>query len=201
MSTKTLHRVLGITLTLPLLGWALTGIVFLTKPGYEGAYERLVVKTYPLEHTISFTPEGNWHQARSQRTVLGYHLLLSNGTEQIHLHPDTLEHYLKPSKNDIRTLIEDAITANPDRYGKVIDVTPTGVLTDTGVEITLDWPSLSLQQRGLDTEIIETLYKIHYLQWLGAPLPNKILGGLGIILLLTLVVFGLANLRNRAIKD
>lgn len=201
MSSKKLHKVLGITLTLPILGWALTGIVFLTKPGYEGAYERLVVKTYPLEQTISFTPEGHWHQALSQRTILGNHLLLSNGKEQVHLHPATLEPYLKPSKKDIRALIEDAITVNPDRYGKVVDVTPSGLLTDTGVEITLDWPSLSLKQHGVDTEVIGTLYKIHYLQWLGAPLPNKILGGLGIILLLTLVVLGLANLRSRAVKD
>jgi hypothetical protein len=110
MSSKKLHKVLGITLTLPILGWALTGIVFLTKPGYEGAYERLVVKTYPLEQTISFTPEGHWHQALSQRTILGNHLLLSNGKEQVHLHPATLEPYLKPSKKDIRALIEDAIT-------------------------------------------------------------------------------------------
>ena len=123
MNLKKAHRVVGLTLTIPLLAWALTGVVFLIKPGYEGAYERQTVKTYPLEKTVNFKPDGNWHHAKAQRTILGSHLLLSNDKEQLHLQAATLENYPRPSQQDMRRLIEDAITINPVRYGKVMSST------------------------------------------------------------------------------
>ena len=198
MNLKRIHKITGIALALPLLGWALTGIIFLTKPGYEGAYEILLVKTYPLEKNINFTPKGEWHSAQTQRTILGDHLLLSNDLEQLHLDPATLLEYPLPSSSKIQLLIEDAITVNPARYGSIIEVTSDTVITDTGVEIVLDWPTLSLQQRGVDTQVISILYKIHYLQWLGTPLLDRILGALGIVLLLLLVSLGLANSRKKS---
>jgi len=39
---------------------------------------------------------------------------------------------------------------------------------------------------GRDTLLINNLYKVHYLQWLGRPFPDTILGVLGIVLLLSL---------------
>jgi hypothetical protein len=62
--------------------------------------------------------------------------------------------------------------------------------TNTGVELTLDWNSMSLQQRGMDTNRIDRLYKIHYLQWTGIKSLDRVLGFIGIFLIMTLSVLG-----------
>jgi PepSY-associated TM region len=192
MNLRKIHKVVGVVLVIPLLGWALTGIVFLTKPGYEGAYEQLAIKTYPLEQTFSLTPVVNWHEARLLRTVLGYHLLLAENGRTVHLDPRSFEARRLPSDADIKRLVYDAIGANSKRYGELVAVDGGKVTTSTGVEITLDWTNLSLAQAGRDTRLIDGLYKIHYLQWLGRPFPDALLGATGIVLLLLLTGLGLA---------
>ena len=99
-----------------------------------------------------------------------------------------------PPDSDVRRLIDDAISANPKRYGAIVAIDGGKVSTSTGVEITLDWPTLSLTQSGRDTRLLDRLYKIHYLQWLGRPFPDALLGVLGIVLLLSLTGLGLAVL-------
>jgi hypothetical protein len=64
------------------------------------------------------------------------------------------------------------------------------ITTDTGVRVELDWSRLSLTQSGKDTDRIDTLYKIHYLQWTGVNAVDKVLGGLGILLVLVLSLLG-----------
>ena len=118
MKTRALHRVIGLVMLLPMTGWAITGAVFFLKPGYQGAYEILPVKTY----------------------------LLSIEGEKI--------------------------------------------TTDTGVKIEMDWNRLALSQRGKDTDRIDTLYKIHYLQWTGVKSVDNIIGALGIVLVLALSGLG-----------
>ncbi len=192
MNLRKIHKIVGIVLAIPLLGWALTGIVFLTKPGYEGAYEQLAITTYPLAQTFSLKSLVNWHEARLVRTVLGYHLLVSENGRTDHLDPQSFATRTLPSEADIKRLVYDAIGANSKRYGEIVAVAGSRVTTSTGVEITLDWPNLSLAQAGRDTRLIDGLYKIHYLQWLGRPLPDALLGTAGIVLLLSLTGLGLA---------
>jgi hypothetical protein len=192
MNLRRIHKIVGVVLVIPLLGWALTGIVFLTKPGYEGAYEQLAIKTYPLAQTFSLKPLVNWHEARLVRTVLGYHLLLAGNGRTAHLDPQSLQQVNMPSDADVKRLVEDAIGTNSQRYGEIVAVAGSKVITSTGVEITLDWPNLSLAQAGRDTRLIDGLYKIHYLQWLGRPFPDALLGVAGIVLLLSLTGLGLA---------
>ena len=62
--------------------------------------------------------------------------------------------------------------------------------TDTGVEVTLDWNRVSLQQRGRDTDRIDRLYKVHYLQWTGVKSIDRVLGFVGLSLVLGLTVLG-----------
>lgn len=184
------HKTLGVILLIPLLGWSLTGIVFLVKPGYEGAYERIALKTYPIEREFHVKRTGSWHESRMVRSVLGYHLLVNDGDTWWHLDPSTLEVKSLPASVDVERLIADAIAFNAPRYGNVVSVSADKIYTDTGVEITLDWATLTLHQVGSDTRLINTLYKVHYLQWLGLPLANTIFGALGIFLLFSLVVLG-----------
>jgi hypothetical protein len=49
---------------------------------------------------------------------------------------------------------------------------------------------MSFQQRGPDTDRIDALYRIHYLQWTGVPAIDKVLGLAGIILVLALSALG-----------
>ena len=77
MKTRKLHRVIGLVMLLPLFGWALTGFIFFVKPGYEGAYELLQPKTYPMgDEKIAVTPDASWLEFRCFKTILGNHLLV-----------------------------------------------------------------------------------------------------------------------------
>ena len=193
MSTKTVHKWIGILLAVPLLAWSLTGIVFLVKPGYDGAYQLLSVKTYPLKRAFKIGPTSDWHEARLLRTVLGYHLLAGGKGNSIHLDPVNMQRKEAPSAADMKRLVEDAIGVNPERYGELVNISGNKANTSTGVEITLDWRNLSLAQSGRDTVLINNLYKVHYLQWLGRPFPDTIFGVIGIVLLLSLTGLGLAG--------
>ena len=190
MKARALHRVIGIILLLPFFGWALTGLVFFVKPGYEGAYELLSPKTYPLERAVTVNPDPSWLEFRYLRTALGEHLLVRTEKGWSHLNPADLRPRGAPSEDEVRTLLKDAFSANPGRYGSVSKVSGDTASTDTGVEVTVDWNRLSLQQRGRDTDRIDLLYKVHYLQWTGVALIDRVIGIVGIALVLALTILG-----------
>lgn len=198
MKTRTLHRVIGIILLLPFFGWALTGLVFFIKPGYEGAYEALNVKTYPLERPLTINPDPAWLEFRYFKTVLGEHLLARTAAGWSHLNPADRQVRSKPTEDELRTLLRDAFQTNPRRYGNVSKVSGDTAITDTGVEVTVDWDSLSLRQKGRDTDRIDLLYKIHYLQWTGVTVIDRVVGiaGIGLVLVLTALGARLAFIRN-----
>jgi hypothetical protein len=175
---------------LPLAGWAITGAIFFLKPGYAGAYELLQVKTYPLESNIATQTDPAWLEARFVKTVLGEHLLARTSRGWIHLDPLTMQPRPEPSADDLDALVTDAFSANPARYGRVASIEGDVITTNTGIRVELDWPRLALIQSGKDTDRIDTLYKIHYLQWTGIKGVDKVLGGLGILLVLALSLLG-----------
>ncbi len=70
MLSKRIHKYVGLTMLIPMIGWVLTGIVFFVKPGYEGAYEIINLKTYPLEHGISIPSGENWDELRLIRSIV-----------------------------------------------------------------------------------------------------------------------------------
>jgi hypothetical protein len=190
MKTRALHRVIGLVMLLPLTGWAVSGAVFFLKPGYAGAYDLLQVKTYALEPNIALQADSSWLEVRLVKTILGEHLLARTSKGWLHLDPRSLQPRPEPSIDEVRDLVTDAISANPVRYGSVSTVQDSTVTTDTGVGIELDWTRLALMQRGKDTDRIDLLYKIHYLQWTGVKSLDKVLGALGIILVLVLSGLG-----------
>lgn len=188
MRARALHRVLGIILLLPFFGWALTGLVFFIKPGYEGAYEVLSPKTYPLDGAVTINPDPAWLEFRYLKTVLGEHLLVRTEAGWSHLNPSDGRPRDKPTEDEVRTLLKDAFSANPRRYGNVSRVSGDTASTDTGVEVAVDWKRLSLQQRGTDTDRIDLLYKVHYLQWTGVTVIDRVVGIVGIALVLVLTI-------------
>ena len=189
MIIRKLHRLIGIVLLLPFFAWAITGLIFFIKPGYTAAYEILNVKTYPLEHEVSVASQPGWREFRYLRTILGDHLLvrLDSGWKQ--LDPVTRQPRA-PSEADVRALLKDAFTTNPQRYGEVATITDDTIKTTTGIDVSLDWNRLSLQQKGKDTDRIDLLYKIHYLQWTGIKNVDRIVGLVGIALVLVLTTLG-----------
>ncbi|KZX58761.1 hypothetical protein A3709_17335 [Halioglobus sp. HI00S01] len=185
------HSLIGLLMSIPLLLWAFTGAVFLTKPGYEGAYEQLAPKLYPIEQALALPPGSQWEHFQLLRTILGYHLIARRGDQVSHLDPYTLQLIEPPTDEAIALLVKDATEQNRSRYGEIISVEDSVVTTDTGVVITLDWDRLSLRQQGNDSRWLNTLYKIHYLQWLGDATANKVFGVLGLTLLFGLTGLGL----------
>ncbi|WP_345195670.1 PepSY domain-containing protein [Kistimonas scapharcae] len=191
MNSKKVHRLAGIIMLVPLILWALTGVIFLVKPGYEAAYEKLPVRLYAMDGSMTITPDAGWQEISIKRSILGYHLIVQEDGHWQQLDLETLGERPLPSKQQLLALVNDAITANPERYGSIVTVEGDRLFTDTGVEISVDWPRLALQQTGTDTRMIRTLYKIHYLQWLGDSWLNKVLGVLGLAALFVVTLFGL----------
>ena len=190
MRARTLHRVIGIVLLLPFLGWAVTGLVFFLKPGYAGAYEILSPKTYPLDGAASISPEPGWLEYRYFRTVLGDHLIARTDKGWLHLNPMNRQPRSKLTEAEIELLLKDAFTVNPQRYGDISTISGNTARTSTGVEVTIDWDKLSLQQRGTDTDRIDLLYRIHYLQWTGVKSVDQAVGLIGLALIIVLTVLG-----------
>jgi len=192
VKTRKIHRVIGVILILPFFGWALTGFVFFIKPGYVGAYEILKVKTYSLANSPTLTVDPAWSEFRYLRTVLGDHLLVRTQADWQQLDPVTKQPRAKPSEAEIRLLLKDAFSANPSRYGEIVSISDSTARTSTGVQVSLDWTTLTLQQQGTDTAWIDLLYKIHYLQWTGFKSVDKAIGFVGLILVMSLTVLGAA---------
>ncbi|MEH6517970.1 MAG: PepSY domain-containing protein [Halioglobus sp.] len=190
MKLNAIHKILGLIMIAPLILWAITGLIFLTKPGYSNAYEQLSPALYQFDKTARVSGAANWTDIRLLKTVLGYHLLVQESGSWKHLDPFTLAVKSQPSPEQVKALIQDATKASPSRYGTISAIQENTVITDTDVVITLDWNSLTLKQEGRDTRLINTLYKVHYLQWFDSPLHNKIFGILGLILLVALSVLG-----------
>lgn len=190
MKSRKLHRLIGLTLVLPMLGWTLTGLVFFIKPGYQGAYEQLSVKHYPLSQVLSVIPKKNWQEVRLVNTILGAHLLVKSSHKVEHLDPVSLLEKPVPTNLQFTTLLNDAFSDNKNRYGTIESVNGLSAQTNTGVKVTLDWHTLTLSQTGQDTQLINLLYQVHYLQWTPFKGINQVLGIFGLLLLISLTVLG-----------
>lgn len=190
MKSRSIHKIVGLVLILPMLGWTITGLIFFLKPGYQGAYEQLSLKTYPLEKPFSLPSSSEWKEVKLLKTILGYHLLVKANGKTQHLDPTSLVDKPLPTNSQYRMLLVDAFSKNKERYGEVIHIDNILAETNTGISIKLDWDNLTLTQKGQDTQLIGLLYKIHYLQWTPFNGINTVLGGMGLLLLITLTAFG-----------
>lgn len=196
------HKWLAMIMSVALLIWAVTGWVFLIKPGYEQAYQPLMIKAYPLQPGDSVQPRLDWLEYRILRSVLGLHLLVrtESGWHQIDVETGTVTNL--PSALDLQKLLQDAVSANPRRYGLVdgaITVEGRQIMsvTDTATHLSLDWNTLKLRQVGDDTRTIKWLYQLHYLQWSGHKVVDKVVAVTGLIFLVGLVLSGLCLLRPK----
>ena len=185
-----LHKIIGIFLTLPLLGWILTGAIFIIQPGYQGAYHQIKIKTYPLSSSFIITPQEQWLEIKLVRSILGEHLLVLDNSQWSNLDPLTLKPAAKLNKEQTSLLINDALSVDVMRYGEIVEIIDQRAVTSTDVEINLNWDSLTLRQSGSDTKFINWLYKVHYLQWFGIKTVNQYFAVFSLALLLLLASCG-----------
>lgn len=190
MKSRNIHKVIGLILVLPMIGWTLTGLVFFIKPGYSDAYEQLKVKTYPIERSFSIDGSNSWHEVKLVKTILGEHLLVKTSDGRQHLNLNTAQKFIEPQDEQLTLLLNDAMTSNIQRYGQVTSIDGNTAVTSTGVRVTLYWDSLTISQQGTDTRLINSLYSIHYLQWTPWKGINSFLGVLGLGLLSALTIMG-----------
>jgi hypothetical protein len=194
---KKSHQLLGYLLLLPFMGWVITGVFFFIKPGYKSAYENLAIKTYPLDKIHHLEIVGV-DEIRLLRSVLGNHLLVKKQTGWLQLDPITYEVLEITNQQQTRRLIEDAIQINPERYGKIESIDGTKIKMSTDVTINLNWSEMSLYQSGSDTDFINWMYKVHYLQWTGIKAVDRVLGIVGLALVLVLAFLGMTiSLRRK----
>lgn len=189
-AARTLHRLFGLLLLLPLAAWCVTGLLFHLKPGWAAAYDMPSLQFEPLGAVAEVEMQADWLETRRLRTVLGEHLLVRTADGRKHLDPATgLEEPL-PSEGDLRRLLDVALEDDP-RYGAVATVDETTAVTETGVRVSLDWEHLRLMQRGTDTDRIDALYRVHYLQWTGVAWLDEVLAVAGLLGLALLALLGL----------
>jgi hypothetical protein len=196
---KKIHQYLGLLMLLPFIAWAVTGVFFFIKPGYQAAYESLPVKTYALGELPSITGQSGWSELRWMRSILGAHLLVKINDKWQQINPETLQPALQPTEQQMRLLINDAIKINPQRYGDIQTLKGLNITTDTQISISVNWPQMRIHQSGADTDLINQMYKIHYLQWTGIKTIDKVLGILGLGIVVMLAMLGLImTIRQRA---
>lgn len=206
------HYYCGWILCVPLIFWALTGAVFILKPGYGDAYEQLSVAQHTLRQNSSNQPasakanftlafDDSWQEARLINTVIGPRLIVKTANASQHLNAQ--QQLQIANIHEVKTLLNSAISHNNLRYGSIndiqlndgINITAT---TTTGVTLSLNWNTLALNQKGQDRKIIDTLYKLHYLQYTPNPTLNKAIATLGLLLLIVLTLLGIRmSMRGR----
>jgi hypothetical protein len=197
-------------MVLPLLIWTASGLLFLVKPGWSGAYEPLTAfQDRPLDPgalvAISSLTVAELARVELAATALGpvYRVTDTKGSRV--LVDARTGALLSPLTREAAMAVAiDAASRSSaqDRYGaptsadqdeRVISVAFAG-----GAVVEVGRNDLSLQQRGPDTDRIDLLYRAHYLQWTGVEALDRTLAVLGIVGTWALAALGVYLLRRSA---
>jgi hypothetical protein len=186
------HKWLGWVLVTQLILWAVTGAIFILKPGYGPAYETPKIQFLPVSardlQRVASISNTDWQGLRILKTSVGEHLLVDTAEGVKHL--NFIGEEQAPSLSVVKHLLRESIGYNPGRYGELKSIEGLVGITSTGVELTLNWQQLSIRQQGADSRLINLLYKLHYLQFTDNAFVNKTLATLALLLLVALSVFG-----------
>ena len=181
---RRIHRVLGVLLVLPLFLWTATGLLFLVKPGWRGAYELLdpfheerldLASLVPLSLVVGEPgASGTVSRLELVSTALGPLYRLSGPGGATRLVDARTGSVLSPLGSDAGAKVAADAAGRAQasaRYGAITAAREEGdairVSFAGGAEIRVGRDDLSLSQSGADTSWIDALYRIHYLQWTG----------------------------------
>ena len=211
---RKLHRVLGLVLLAPFLLWTATGLLFLLKPGWGPAYELLdPFETSTLNLAAVLTPtealrlaglKDNPERVELGQTALGpvYRVRFRSASSLIDARSGRVVSPL--TEEEARAIAASAASRAiaPERYGAVLGSSTVGPAVEVrfagGAVVTIDQTSLSVSQRGPDTDRIDALYRVHYLQWTGHPTVDRALAIFAIGATWVLAIVGALLLRRPA---
>ena len=192
LSWARVHRWLSVVLVVPLAVWSITGLVFHLKPGWARAYDQLAIERPTTLHPASLAPPpADVQSLELFDTVLGplYRIdgarLVDARTGQ----PRVL------SPDDARALAADAVARSPHAYGAAGAVTSDDatvhIAYGSGVRVDVSRADARISQRGSDTDRIDWLYRLHYLQWTGNRTLDRVIAVAGLVLIWMVFVPGL----------
>src|SRR5262245_44691398 len=175
-----LHRWLALGLVFLLAVWTITGLLFHLKPGWGRAYDMLAVER-PLTttavasiDTVAATFPNHVERVELFGSALGplYRVTTAGGTELVDAVGARRRSPL--TADDARELAADAVAHSRfrDEYGPIAGAAIDGKVVHVAfarATVDVDRGSGKVSQRGKDTDRIDWLYRIHYLQWSGDP--------------------------------
>jgi hypothetical protein len=175
MSWAAVHRWCAIVLVALLVVWSVSGLLFHLKPGWDRAYDMLSADRGKIE-TLD-TAVGPLTRASGKLAT-------------------TL------SVEDAEKIARDALQRSSHRgaYGAVTRVTSDATSVTLECEharVRIDRASARISQRGADTERIDWLYRIHYLQWTGNATLDKVLAFSGLMLIWAVMIPGVVLFMRR----
>lgn len=183
MSWARLHRWLAIAVVAFLVVWTVTGLLFHLKPGWGRAYDMLSIER-PGNSVETFD------------TAIG-RLVRTTSESGTQLQDAKWPRMLSPlDESSAKALVLDAVSRSPyhAEYGGIVAT----VLTDhearfrfgNGATVTIGRDDARISQRGPDTDRIDWLYRIHYLQWTGNKSIDRVLAVLGLLLVWAVMIPG-----------
>lgn len=200
MSWARIHRWLAIVLVVLLVVWSATGLLFHLKPGWNRAYDQLTAERREGELRASeLVPLASLHGAHRIElfdTALGPLYRVTAGDETTLVDARTGRTRSPLTIDDARALASDAIahSAYRDDYGDIagIDATEQTVQVRCagGPIVEVGRGDARLSQRGPDTDRIDWLYRIHYLQWTGHATLDRLLAVIGLALIWAVMIPG-----------
>ncbi len=209
MSWARVHRWLAVGLAVPLIVWSITGLVFHLKPGWGRAYDLLSIERGEVDLSAVVAPAtlgtGKLDRLELVPTVLGplYRVTTSAGTE---LYDAATGKPRSPlTADDARALAADAVAHSPHRagYGDVLGADTADDAITVRFEhaaVTVGRRDAAISQRGGDTDRIDWLYRIHYLQWTGNRVVDRVLALVGLVLIWAAMIPGLVLFVRRLLR-
>lgn len=197
---RRLHRWLAIVLVIPLIVWSLTGLLFHLKPGWSRAYDMLEAeKPGPPLHLAKLATvlaEQPVTHIEMFETAIGPLARITTGKGDELYDPDTGTRRSPLAIDAAQALAVDAIARSPHHsaYGAIVRVSSTEITVKLelaeGPVVEIGRNDARLTQRGPDTDRIDWLYRIHYLQWTGSKPVDKVLALAGLILIWLVLIPG-----------
>lgn len=204
MSWARAHRWLAIVLVVLLTVWSITGLLFHLKPGWDRAYDQLsaerrgsALRPDAVVSLAALANPGPIVRVELFDTALGplYRVGSETGDE---LFDATTGRRRSPlDADDARALAGDAVARSPhrDAYGALEDVTLDGDIARLrfadGPVVELGRRDARMSQHGSDTERIDWLYRIHYLQWTGNHTIDRGFAMFGLALIWAVIIPGI----------
>jgi uncharacterized iron-regulated membrane protein len=217
--TRTLHRLIGITMAIPLFLWIVTGILFNVKYRYAEAYEPLALKlpstkaawgvavVSPGELVSSGKIDGAGRISLFMHPSKAPAYAGVRGSTPVVVNAVTGEYISEAMDDEAKHWADDAVGLSPNaaRYGAAVKRSPGKRLSSlTGVEdpaevfeysqgktVTVDRLTGEMSQTGTINDWIDWTYRIHYLRWTPWHWVNIVLVLIAVPLTLGMALSGL----------